>query len=354
MTSFFTETSLMVWLVLIAVGSWVLTAAVRRYALHRHLVDVPNGRSSHRVPTPRGGGAAIVIATTAALIGVVPWWLLAGGLLVALVGFVDDHRSVRASIRLATHFGVGVVAVVGLGGAPELEIVEGLVVPPLLADFGLVFFVAAMINLTNFMDGIDGIAGSQTISVCVIGAVIGFMAVPQLVLWQPALAVAAATAGFLVWNWPPARVFMGDVGSNFVGYMLSVLTIQSMQIRPELGVAWVILSAVFVVDTSVTLLRRILQRAILYEAHRTHAYQQLAATLKAHRPVTLGILAVNLLYLGPLAWCVANDVIDGAVGLVVAYVPLVLLAVWLRAGLASPVPLGDDAILQGIHSGRVQ
>jgi Fuc2NAc and GlcNAc transferase len=159
------------------------------------------------------------------------------------------------------------------------------------------------------------------------------MAVPDITLWQPALAVAAASAGFLVWNWPPARVFMGDVGSNFIGYMLAVLTIQSMQIRPELGVAWVILSAVFVVDSTVTLLRRIVQRALLYEAHRTHAYQQLAVSLQAHRPVTLGVVAVNLLYLAPLAWCVATNVIDGAVGLMAAYVPLVLIALRLRAGL---------------------
>jgi Fuc2NAc and GlcNAc transferase len=354
MTASVIDFRFVLWLACTAVSAWALTAVFRRYALQRRLVDVPNGRSSHRAPTPRGGGGAIVVATTVALAGVAPWWLLAGGLLVALVGFVDDHRSVRASIRLAAHFGVGVVAVMGLGGAPELKLAEGIVVPQLLGDMGVVFFVASMINLTNFMDGIDGIAGSQALSVCVIGAAIGFLAVPQIALWQPALAVGAATAGFLVWNWPPARVFMGDVGSNFIGYMLSVLTIQSMQIRPELGVAWVILSAVFVVDATVTLLRRIAQRAILYEAHRTHAYQHLAMTLQAHRPVTLSVLAVNLIYLGPLAWCVANDVIDGALGLALAYVPLVLVAVRLRAGLAAPALLGDDAKLQGIHSGRVQ
>lgn len=320
------------WLALTTLSACLLTAGVRQYALSRRLVDVPNDRSSHKIPTPRGGGAAIVIATTVALLGVAPWWWLAGGLLVGAVGFLDDHRSVRAAYRLAAHFGVGIVAVAGLGGAPGIEIVNGVFVPQLLADASVVFFVAAMINLTNFMDGIDGIAGCQAISVCVVGAAIGFLSVPEIALWQPALAVAAASAGFLLWNWPPARVFMGDVGSNFIGYMIALLTIEGMQIRPELGVAWVILSAVFIVDATVTLVRRVLRRALLFEAHRTHAYQHLAVTLQAHRPVTLGVLAVNLVYLTPLAWCVATNVIDGVIGLIAAYTPLVFTALRLRAG----------------------
>jgi len=333
-----TQSPTILWLGLTWLGACALTVGLRGYAIKRRLLDVPNTRSSHQVATPRGGGAAIVVAVTLALTGMVPWWLLVGGLLVAGVGFVDDHRHVSVGIRLAGHLAASGLAVIGLGGAPAVGLFGVQLVPSFAMSIVAVVFVAWFINLTNFMDGIDGIAAVQVISVSLIGGGLALLVSPQNAVSGPSAVLAAATAGFLVWNWPPARIFMGDAGSGFVGYMIGVLTVQAASVRPELGAAWLILSGVFVVDASVTLARRAFRRERLHEAHRSHAYQQVAARLRTHRPVTLGVLAINVFWLGPLAWAVAANWISGETGLVLAYGPLILVALLLRAGVSKTHP----------------
>jgi len=213
--------------------AWLLTVLLREYALARRMVDIPNARSSHQVATPRGGGAAIVMATTVAAAvwwwlggpDLLPWGVVAAGLLVAAVGFIDDHRALPPLIRLAGHTIASVTAVASLGGAA----------------FGIagaclaIFFVAWLINLTNFMDGIDGIAGAQTVTVCAAGAVLSAVVAPGTSLWLEPAVLAAATVGFLAWNWPPAKIFMGDVGSGYVGFMVAVLTMRAATVAPALG-----------------------------------------------------------------------------------------------------------------------
>lgn len=327
-------TRIPVWLLLVAVGlgAWLLTGWLRRYALARHMIDVPNARSSHQVATPRGGGGAIVVAATIGLVwlswsngSTVLAWSLFGGLIVAGVGFVDDHRHLPPVIRLAGHSVAAVLAVGSLAG-----LANG--VP---WAFVAVVFVAWLTNLTNFMDGIDGLAGAQAVTVCAAAAAFCATASPGTALWVEPAILAAAAAGFLVWNWPPARVFMGDVGSGYVGFLMGVLALRAAAVSPVLGWCWLILSGAFIVDATVTLLRRAARRDRLFQAHRSHAYQHLALAWGAHRPVTLLVVAINLCWLTPVAALVAAGIVSGPAGLLIAYAPLAIGAVRLGAGSVS-------------------
>ena len=156
-------------------------------------------------------------------------------------------------------------------------------------------------NLFNFMDGIDGLAGMEAVSVSGLGA---FLLLRNRLLSgaQLSLMLCAASLGFLVWNWPPAKIFMGDVGSGFLGFTLGTLALFSSKTDSTLVWPWLILLAAFLVDATVTLLRRISGRARWYEAHRSHAYQHAARASGSHAKVTLAVAAMNIGWLFPLAW----------------------------------------------------
>jgi Fuc2NAc and GlcNAc transferase len=322
-----------------------LTNRVRRYAVARSLLDVPNERSSHSTATPRGGGVAIVAATlvampVAGLLQWIPWptvWALTGGgALVALVGFADDHGHVPAAWRLLAHLAAAAWVVAWMGGLPPMTI-AGLTIEAGPVGYALaLLYVAWFVNLTNFMDGIDGLAAVEAVTV-LLGGVLLYLAGPGGVAaaWAP-LVLAAATLGFLVWNWPPARIFMGDAGSGFLGFMLAGLSFHAAAVAPALLWGWVILLGVFVVDATVTLIRRLARRERVHEAHRTHAYQHAAVRCRHHRPVTLGVAAINVGWLLPLALLVARGSLEALVGITLAYGPLLLLALWLGAGAPSP------------------
>jgi Fuc2NAc and GlcNAc transferase len=144
--------------------------------------------------------------------------------------------------------------------------------------------------------------------------------------------MSAAVAGFLVWNFPPAKIFMGDAGSGFLGLMLGALALYSAHIAPQMLWVWLILLGVFIVDATYTLIRRLLLGDKVYEAHRSHAYQYATRKYGRHLPVTLAVLAINLFWLAPWAVAVAFGAVDGAVALLCAYVPLLWLAWYFHAG----------------------
>jgi Fuc2NAc and GlcNAc transferase len=294
------------WIASSGVGAWILTRWVRQWALSRALMDIPNGRSSHVVPTPRGGGLAIVavVLITATALGVfgildrrAAIALVGGGLMVAGVGFRDDWSHLRARVRVTVHFAAAAWAVAWLGGLPALDWGGGVArmgtAGAVLAVVGVVW----CINLYNFMDGIDGIAGTEALVAGTIGG---------LLLWSAgagglalcAAAVAASSAGFLAWNWQPARIFMGDVGSGFLGFVFAVLALASERSGAVPLLVWILLAGVFVFDASVTLLRRILRGARPYEAHRSHAYQRLVQSGWTHARVCVTLLALNALLAG--------------------------------------------------------
>lgn len=329
------------WLLPAVAGlSFALTFCLIRYAHARRVLDIPNARSSHTVPTPRGGGVAIVVsflvasaalAATMNLFGPTIIVLLGAGGLVALVGFIDDHRHLAARWRLLAHFVAAAWVLMWLGAPPPMELFgltfdQGLVGGSLAA-----IYLVWLLNLYNFMDGIDGIAGAEAICVCLGGALLSaFNGQPSLAV-MPVL-LAAAVVGFLWWNFPPARIFMGDSGSGFLGIVLGIFSIQAVSVSLDLFLSWLILLGVFIVDATWTLLRRLLRGMRIYEAHRSHAYQHAARRFGRHLPVTLCVCSVNLFWLLPLALAVGTGRITGLVGIAMAYIPLLFVAVALHAG----------------------
>ncbi|BDB18518.1 glycosyltransferase WbpL [Pseudomonas sp. CYM-20-01] len=329
------------WFVFAAVllVSLLLTWVLRRYALSRSLMDIPNGRSSHSVPTPRGGGVAIVLTFLVALVlvalaGWVSWNaalpLLGAGTLVAVVGFLDDHGHIAARWRLLAHFSAAIWALCWIGRLPTISLAG---VELDLGWFGHVLaalYLVWMLNLYNFMDGIDGIASIEAVCACSGACLVYWLTGHESLMLAPML-LAVAVLGFLYWNFPPARIFMGDAGSGFLGVVIGVLSLQAAWAAPQMLWVWLILLGVFVVDATFTLGRRLLRGDKVYEAHRSHAYQYASRQAGRHLPVTLTVMAINLLWLLPIALFVGLG-FDGVLGLVVAYVPLVVLAIKFHAG----------------------
>jgi Fuc2NAc and GlcNAc transferase len=332
-------------LVGVGVAAWWLTGVLRGYAVAHRLLDIPNARSSHLVATPRGGGLAIVLTVVVALpllgmFGLLAWravWgLVSGGAVVAVVGFADDHGHLAVHQRLLGHIVAASWVVTCLGGLPPL-VALGVIIELDWLGHGLaVLYLVWMLNLTNFMDGIDGIAAVEVISVCLGGALLCSIAARDSTQWAGPLILASATLGFLVWNWPPAKIFLGDTGSGFLGLVLAAFSLQAAWVAPRLFWGWVILLGAFIVDATVTLIRRIARGERFYEAHRNHAYQHAARRWATHRPVTLAVAAINLCWLLPLALLVVQGSVDGLLGIFVAYTPIVTLAIWLQAGTPSP------------------
>ncbi|WP_460086877.1 MraY family glycosyltransferase [Pseudomonas sp. H1_B04] len=324
----------------VTLASLLMTAGLRRYALARSIIDIPNARSSHSIPTPRGGGVAIVVAflLTLPLLGqlglVPPHYLIAlggAGALVAIVGFMDDHGHIAARWRLLGHFSAAIWALAWLEGLAPLNLFGVSVDLSWIGHALAAFYLVWVLNLYNFMDGIDGIASIEVVSACLGASALYILSGFTDLIWPP-LILAAAVLGFLFWNFPPAKIFMGDAGSGFLGIALGIMSLQAAWVSPALFWAWLILLGVFIVDATVTLTRRFLRGDKVYEAHRSHAYQFASRRYGRHRPVTMAVAAINVLWLFPLAWCVVVLKLDGLTGVVLAYVPLVILAFKFKAG----------------------
>jgi Fuc2NAc and GlcNAc transferase len=326
----------------------VLTWQVRRIALARGHLDLPNSRSSHVVPTPRGGGLAIVAAVTLCLLGSMALHLvdqdlaaalLTGGLPIALIGFIDDRREVAARIRLVIHIVAACLSLYLLGGLPPLQF-GNIVVD--LGIFGDVLGVVAIvwtINLFNFMDGIDGIAASESLFITACAAGLAIVSGAATAVSAPAILVAAASLGFLIWNWPPAKIFMGDVGSGYLGFVVAVFALAEARENSVAPFVWLILGGAFFVDATITLVRRVLRGERAHVAHRSHAYQWLSRRWRGHKPVTLGIFAVNVAWLLPLAWLCRRYPPFAVYALIIALIPVAVLAFIAGAGEAErPVP----------------
>lgn len=320
------------------VCSLLMTRLLIGYALRRSLIDRPNERSSHVVPTPRGGGVSIVVMFLLgiAVFSYIHWisWTLVlaisgGGVIVAAIGFLDDHRPIAAKWRVLVHFIAAGWALYWLGGEPVP--VHGSWPWFLAAN---VFWLVALVwflNSYNFMDGIDGIAGAEAVFIA--GA-------SSILLWlggahdlaTVAFLLMAAAAGFLSWNLPPARIFMGDVGSGFLGLVLGAMAVASMKAGILSFWVWAILFGAFVVDPTITVFRRMWHGARWYEAHRNHAYQHAARRLKSHGKVTGAVTCINVLWLLPWAVAAWRWPAMGVLCAVLAYIPLIWLAFRLNAG----------------------
>jgi Fuc2NAc and GlcNAc transferase len=334
--------------------AWAVTALVRAFARRANLIDVPNARSSHLQPTPRGGGLAIVVSLAFAS----PWLasadptsarfaanVIPAALAVAAIGFLDDRWQLPAWPRAAVHVIAGAWILYRLPGLPIVDVLGvNLGAGAVGIALALLYLVWAT-NLFNFMDGTDGIAASQATLVSLGAAVLQGLHLGGTAWLGPVL-VACCCAGFLVWNWPPARIFMGDVGSGFLGLLVGGMTLAYGLEAPAFFWAWMILQGTFMVDATTTIFRRYARGQRVTQAHRSHAYQHLARRY-GHQPVMLAYGATVVFWLCPIAWLVVNDTLSGLVGLALAYFPLVVAARRLGAGTAE-----SDGLPQTTFEGR--
>jgi Fuc2NAc and GlcNAc transferase len=305
-------------------------------------MDVPNERSSHLTPTPRGGGIAFVATSLVGLFILLlnntlnNEDLLAlgcAGAIVAVAGFLDDRQKISgAMIRLVLH-GIGAISlVVGIGFPSQISLFDQTISTGLIGSILSVLYLVWLLNLFNFMDGTDGIAASEAIFVVLAGAFLNYHVLSDANHSAAAVVLAASTFGFILYNWSPAKIFMGDVGSGFLGIVIGGLSLIAANQDSELLWVWIILLAVFVSDSTVTLIRRLLRKQKPHVAHRSHAYQHLAIRLNSHAKVALLVLAVNIVWLLPIAFFVADKQLAGTTGVIIAYVPLLVAALAFGAG----------------------
>src|SRR5688572_29908989 len=301
------------------------------------LIAVPNDRSSHSRAIPRGGGVAIVCAVSGAFailaaVGELPGdlfhVLVTGGCAVALLGLIDDRVGLPAIVRLVIHLFVACWAVSWLYGFPTLPADAA----DVLKYAALVLAVVWALNLFNFMDGIDGLAGSQAVFVTLAGAFIAWLTGSATSATWLGAVIAASCLGFLAWNWQPARIFMGDVGSGYLGYLLIALALVSARDEPAVSWVWLILAGAFLVDATVTLVIRVFRGEKPWEAHRNHAYQKLSRSWGSHARVSSAFLLVDLLWLFPAAMLAGAYPGWAPAITLVAVAPLVGLALLIGAG----------------------
>lgn len=328
----------------LVVASGLLSAfaagIVLRAAPQLGLVQHANSRSSHVIPTPTGGGIGFIAGFLVACLIIPPTRpgliiVLGLALFIALVGLIDDLKSLPARFRLAVHF-IAIGALVWTSGATGILFAQqDLMVLALEAGI-LVLIGVWWLNLYNFMDGIDGLAASQAVCMLAGALVLSLFAAPEVIsdpLWWQMGMLASAVAGFLLLNWPPARIFMGDVGSTFLGFTIFAFALLSAAADWLSLAQWAILGALFAADAGITLLRRALSGEHVMQAHKSHTYQILSRRWGAHRPVVLLLCAINLLILIPLAW-VAGEIADFSWIMVAGvYAVLSIIIVSLGAGL---------------------
>lgn len=306
-------------------GTLLLEFLILKLAQPLRLVALPNERSSHSQPTPTGGGLAIAIVVIAALLlrssGPPAIQLGAAAAALAALGLLDDIQDLGRMLR----FGVQVATVVGV-----LVFGFGITSPLWLPALCVAFLW--FINLYNFMDGIDGIAGVQALSFAVGSLLLADSPPAWLVSVQ--LALAGGTLGFLAFNWPPARIFMGDVGSLSVGLViagvaLTLVSTGSMGIVPA-----VILVSAFITDATWTIAARTFSGQNPFQSHRQHLYQILARRY-GHFRTTLGFTLFSVLWIIPLAAVAAYHPQTQWLSLAIAVVPVLVLAFRIGAGRAA-------------------
>jgi len=320
--------------------TFAVTAVLRPLLTKGRVLDVPNHRSSHSSPVPRGGGVSFAAVTIVAILWLYFRHAISGNLTLALVGsgmalgitgFLDDCFETPVWFRLIVQFLAAGWTMWWLGGVVPLHSISGSIEwrwgVQAIAICGLVWFI----NLFNFMDGIDGLAGMEAVAVCGLGAILLVLRVPGG-YEQCAWVLASATGGFLIWNLPPAKLFMGDTGSGFLGVVLGILVLFSAKSQPIFFWAWLILFSSFIVDATVTLLRRLISGSHWSKGHRSHAYQHAAQRLGSHAKVTWAVLGINVFWLFPLAWVAVGHPSIAPFLALIAIIPLVFLAIHFDAG----------------------
>lgn len=282
--------------------SFISTYFIKNYAIKKSLVAIPNDRSSHTVPTPHGGGIAIALSWFFGLgylyitKNIEPnlFYALSIGIVISVISYFDDLFEISPKVRLLVQSMVALGAIVALGGIEKIDlwviVVQNQIATGVFAFFLIIWFI----NLYNFLDGIDGYAGSEAL----------FLALAGLILYGDYhfLVLIAAVSGFLIWNWEKAKIFMGDVGSTLLGYNIAIFSLYyTNQASSNLWV-WIILFGVFWFDATLTLLRRYRNKERLSQAHRKHAYQRITQAKWSHQKTVVSAMLINIGGAIPLVW----------------------------------------------------
>jgi Fuc2NAc and GlcNAc transferase len=274
--------------------SFGLTYFIKEYAIKKSLVATVNERSSHSVPTPHGGGIAVSLTWFIGLIYLYMnnqiestlFYALIIGVVIAIVGLIDDIVELKPKIRMIVFTLIGISGLALIGGLDAIDFGILSITSPFITNIFAILLILWYINLTNFIDGINGYVGSEFVFLSIAGFI--FFGGEHFIV------LGVAVLGFLFWNWNKAKIFMGDVGSTLLGYNIAILTLYySNQEASNLWI-WVILFSVFWFDATVTLIRRKLNGEKLSVAHKKHAYQRLTQAGWSHRTVTLSTIGLNV------------------------------------------------------------
>lgn len=283
-------------IVIFLIGA-LLTYFVRSLALRNKIMDVPNERSSHTVPTPRGGGVAIAILWYLGLvffyfenkIDESLFFALGSGIILSIVSFIDDMKNLSPKIRIAAHLVSAIFALYALGGARIIDLGFVQFENVYIISFLAIPFIIWFINLFNFLDGIDGYLGMEGVFV--------FLSLYVFTGNELLLVLVAVILGFLIWNWPlpKAKIFCGDVGSTLIGFNVAVFAIYFQNTNQISLFIPLILSSLFWFDATLTLFRRWKNREKLSEAHRKHSYQRMVRSGFSHAKTVYFAVGINLL-----------------------------------------------------------
>lgn len=299
-------------------SSFLLTFFVKNYAIKKSLIVEVTDRSSHSVPTPHGGGIAIVITWFTGLlylyftfsINTSLFFALMVGVIISVVSYFDDLFELSAKLRLGVQTLVSLLGIYFLGGVNELDFFFFSIQNQFLTNVFAFFLIVWFINLYNFLDGINGYAGTEAL----------FLSLAGFILFGDShfLVLAVAVLGFLYWNFGNAKIFMGDVGSTLLGYNIAIFTLYYTNEHTENFWIWIILFGVFLFDATWTLFRRFKNREKLSQAHKKHAYQRLTQSGYSHTKVVLLAMALNF-FLFIVLYFSSNIFIPFLISLIVLY-----------------------------------
>ena len=302
-------------IILLFLCCFVLTLAgtyfYRLIAIKYGIIAKKNFRTLHEINLPKGGGIVfslvfLIFSLYLCMAGIISTYLavplLVGGLLISIFGLIDDKYDIPANIKFVIQFSSSVFLLYWFEGVDLLFEPESM--PLKTGASGIVLGMIMLcwwLNAYNFMDGIDGMVASETVFICVLLGILITVNYPEYSSYASVLALLAAVClAFLVFNWPPAKIFMGDAGSLFLGFTFSVLILFSMEQAIVTVWQWLIVFSYFVFDTGITLLLRIIKVRKWYGVHRSHAYQNLARIWGDHKRVTGLVMLYNLLWITPL------------------------------------------------------
>ena len=297
-------------LIFLTIISSLITDFVRRFSIKNKLLDIPNDRSSHDIPKPKGGGISIVliILGTVAVLSFfgmikpdISMSMLVGLSIVAVVGLIDDYKDLSILVRTIFYFIAAVFSIYLIGGITSISISDYYFDLNHIGFFLGVLFLVWTTNLYNFMDGTDGFAAIQTICIGLFcGLLLYLIAETSYAIIM--FCLVASTIGFLHWNWAPAKIFMGDVGSCTIGFLFGLLSLYMEKMGIISIAVWLVLLSPFIVDSTFTLLKRIINKEKWYTAHNMHAFQKLYQSGLAHNKLAIGLLVMNITIVWPIAW----------------------------------------------------